>query len=283
MDTIRLDGRLLANQIQEQLKAEVQNLPRTPHLAVVFVGNNPASSIYVRMKTRVAEAVGIQVSVHNLTENSTTEDVTLLVQKLNLTPEVDGILVQLPLPKHLDTNTIIETILPQKDVDGLTSKNQGGLMTGYPTLLPCTPLGCLRLIKSARSDLTGLKAVVVGRSRLVGRPLAQLLLNENCTVAQAHSYTQNLPDICANADILVSATGVPGLIKRNFVKYGAIVVDVGISKTLEGHIAGDVDAASVMGQAGWLTPVPGGVGPMTVIMIMSNMVNIVKFGLQNGA
>ncbi|MBQ3695543.1 MAG: bifunctional 5,10-methylenetetrahydrofolate dehydrogenase/5,10-methenyltetrahydrofolate cyclohydrolase [Alphaproteobacteria bacterium] len=276
METLRLDGRLLANQIQQKLKEEVRTLPRKPRMSVIYVGDNPASRIYINMKTRIAESIGIEVTVHKMPEQSNTEQLTCFVQKLNEDPSVDGILIQLPLPKHLDTNAAIEAISPSKDVDGLTSKNQGGLMTGYPTILPCTPLGCLRLIHQARPILTGLNAVVVGRSRLVGRPMAQLLLNENCTVAQAHSHTQNLMDICARADILVSATGIRGLIKRDFVKPGAIVIDVGISKTEDGSIAGDVDAESVMGQAGWLTPVPGGVGPMTVAMIMSNMVNIVK-------
>ena len=276
MDTRRLDGRLLANQIQEQLKVEIKNLSRSPHLAVVFVGNSPASLLYVNMKKKVADSIGVKTTVHNFAAAITTEELVSFISVLNTDPSVDGILVQLPLPEHVDTNAVIEAILPQKDADGLTSKNQGGLMTGYPSILPCTPLGCLRLIHQARPILAGLNAVVVGRSRLVGRPMAQLLLNENCTVAQAHTYTQNLMDICAQADILVSATGAQGLIKRDFVKEGAVVIDVGISKTADGHIAGDVDTASVMGKAGWLTPVPGGVGPMTVAMLMSNMVNIVK-------
>ena len=276
MDTLRLDGRLLANQIQMRLKEEIRTLPHQPHLAVVAVGDNPASTLYINMKTKVADAVGIRTSIHKMPDSSSTEQMIRLIQVLNMDPSVDGILVQLPLPEPLDTNAIIEAILPSKDADGLTSKNQGGLMTGYPTILPCTPLGCLRLIHQARPILSGLNATVVGRSRLVGRPMAQLLLSENCTVAQAHTYTENLQDICSRADILVSATGVAGLIKRDFVKPGAIVIDVGISKTQDGRIAGDVDTNSVMGRAGWLTPVPGGVGPMTVAMLMSNMVNIVK-------
>ena len=276
METLRLDGRLLANHIQQNLKEEIRNLPKKPHLAVIYIGDNAASTLYINMKTRVAETIGIQSTIHKIASTTSTEEIVSFIQQLNENPSVDGILVQLPLPQHIDTNAVIEAISPSKDADGLTSKNQGGLMTGYPTILPCTPLGCLRLIHQARPVLTGLNAVVVGRSRLVGRPMAQLLLNENCTVAQAHSHTQNLIEICARADILVSATGVRGLIKRDFVKPGAIVIDVGISKTEDGHIAGDVDATSVMGQAGWLTPVPGGVGPMTVAMLMSNMVNIVK-------
>lgn len=276
MDTIRLDGRLLSNQIQAQLKEQIRYLSHPPHLAVVYIGDNPASTLYITMKTKAAESIGIRTTVQKLPTQATTEEIIRFIQILNADPSIDGILVQLPLPKHIDTNAVIESILPSKDADGLTSKNQGGLMTGHPTILPCTPLGCLRLIQQVRTDLTGLNAVVVGRSRLVGRPMAQLLLNENCTVAQAHSKTQNLAEICSRADILVSATGVQGLIKRPFVKEGAIVIDVGISKTEDGRIAGDVDASSVMGQAGWLTPVPGGVGPMTVAMLMANMVNIVK-------
>ena len=275
METMRLDGRLLASQIQHQLHVEVMNLPRIPNLAVILVGNSPASILYVNMKKKAADTIGIRTSIYTFSEAITTNELVSFIQQLNQNVAVDGILVQLPLPAHIDTNTVIEAIMPEKDADGLTSKNQGGLMTGHPTLLPCTPLGCLRLIKQARPILTGLNAVVVGRSRLVGRPMAQLLLNEDCTVAQAHTHTQNLCEICAQADILVSATGVKGLIKRDFVKPGAIVIDVGISKTSDGHVAGDVDD-SVWGTASWLTPVPGGVGPMTVAMLMSNMVNIVK-------
>jgi len=275
METIRLDGRVLAAQIQQQLRTEVANLPRAPHLAVVLVGENPASSLYVSMKQKAAETVGIHTAVYHLPQQTSTDELIQTIQNLNKDQTVDGILVQLPLPREIDTNAVIESIDPKKDADGLTSKNQGGLMTGYPTLLPCTPLACLRLIKQVRQNLDGLNAVVVGRSRLVGRPMAQLLLNENCTVLQAHSHTQNLAEICSKADILVSATGVQHLIKREFVKPGAIVIDVGISKTAEGRVAGDVDEG-VWGVAGWLTPVPGGVGPMTVAMVMSNMVNIVK-------
>ncbi len=276
METHILNGRILATQIQQRLHTEVGALPHKPHLAVVLIGTNPASQLYVNMKTKAAETVGIQATVHKLSDNTSTEELVRFIQILNMDPSVDGILIQLPLPKHIDTNLAIEAILPQKDADGLTSKNQGGLITGYPTLLPCTPLGCMELIRQVRPNLTGLNAVVVGRSRLVGRPMTQLLLNENCTVTQAHTYTQNLPELCVQADILVSATGVTGMIKGHFIKPGAIVIDVGISKTADGRVAGDVDAESVMGKAGWLTPVPGGVGPMTVAMLMSNMVQIVK-------
>jgi len=276
MDTIRLDGRLLAQRIQQKLHSELDTLPHIPMLAVVALGEDAASTIYINMKTRAASAIGIKISVHRLAENITTEDVIEEIESLNQTAAIDGILVQLPLPKHVDTNAVIEAIDPKKDVDGLTSKNLGSIMTGHPTIMPCTPLGCLALIHQARPILAGLNAVVVGRSRLVGRPMAQLLLNENCTVAQAHTYTQNLMDLCATADVLVSATGVPGLIKRDFIKPGAIVIDVGISRTAEGRITGDVDSESALGRAGWLTPVPGGVGPMTVAMLMSNMINIVK-------
>lgn len=276
METLRLDGKQLAAQIQEQLTAEIPNLPHPPHLAIILVGENPASVGYVNMKKKMADKIGIQITIHPFPVSTSTETLIKFIDTLNADPSVDGILAQQPLPKQIDTNAVIEAVLPQKDVDGLTSTNQEALRRGHPKILPCTPLGCMHLIHQVKSDLAGLNAVVVGRSRLVGRPMAQLLLNEDCTVTQAHSHTQNLQDICSRADILVSATGAVGLIKRDFVKKGAIVIDVGITKNEDGHIVGDVDAESVMGQAGWLTPVPGGVGPMTMMMIMSNMVNIVK-------
>ncbi len=276
METIRLDGRLLAQNIYQKLRSEISTLSHVPTLAVVVLGENAASTIYINMKTRVASSIGIEANIYHLSDKISTAQLMETIHTLNQDRSVDGILIQLPLPEHIDTDAVIETIDPKKDADGLTTKNLGGLMTGHPTIMPCTPLGCLALIHQARPILTGLNAVVVGRSRLVGRPMAQLLLNENCTVAQAHTYTQNLMELCASADVLVSATGVPGLIKRDFIKPGAVVIDVGISRTKDSRITGDVDSESALGRAGWLTPVPGGVGPMTVAMLMSNMVNIVK-------
>jgi len=276
METKFLDGRALAAHIQENISNELAAMKRTPKLAVVLIDGSEASRIYVRNKLKRAAAVGMQTNVHELPATTSTEEVVDFIKKLNQDDLVDGILVQLPLPVHINTNTVIETIDPRKDVDGLTSINLGRLMANMPNLVPCTPLGCLSLIHQARSDLTGLNAVVVGRSRLVGRPMAQLLLAENCTVTIAHSKTRNLAALCRTADILVSATGQAGLITDNYIKPGAIVIDVGISKTEDGHITGDVNMDRVKGIAGWLTPVPGGVGPMTITMLLANMVQIVK-------
>ena len=276
METKLLNGRALAAQLQEELAAELTAMQRVPKMSVVLVDGSEASRIYVRNKLKKANAIGVQTQIHELSPMISTETLIEFIKELNANEAVDGILVQLPLPKHIDTNAVIEAVDPDKDVDGLTSVNLGHLMTNRPNLVPCTPLGCMHLIHQARKDLTGLNAVVVGRSRLVGRPLAQLLLAENCTVTTAHSKTRNLAAICRTADILVSATGQPGLITDNYVKPGAIVVDVGISKTPDGHITGDVNAERVRGIAGWLTPVPGGVGPMTIAMLLTNMIQIIK-------
>ncbi|MBP5343552.1 MAG: bifunctional 5,10-methylenetetrahydrofolate dehydrogenase/5,10-methenyltetrahydrofolate cyclohydrolase [Alphaproteobacteria bacterium] len=281
METKLLDGRALAGKIQEQVANELAVMQRVPKLVVVLVDPSEAIRIYVRNKLKRTAAVGIQTTVQELSPTVSTEQVVAIVKELNQDKLVDGILVQLPLPDHINTNTVIETIDPNKDVDGLTSVNLGRLMANMPYLVPCTPLGCLHLIHQAKADLTGLNAVVIGRSRLVGRPMAQLLLAENCTVTIAHSKTRNLAALCRTADILVSATGQPGLITDNYIKPGAIVIDVGISKTKDGHITGDVDMERAKGIAGWLTPVPGGVGPMTITMILTNMVQIIKQNLDN--
>jgi len=281
METKFLDGRALSARIQEELANELAAMQRVPKLAVVLVDGSEASRIYVRNKLKRATTVGIQTNVHELPPTVSTERIVSLIQELNNDELVDAILVQLPLPKHINTNTVIEAINPDKDIDGLTSVNLGRLMTNVPNLVPCTPLGCLQLIHQAKADLTGLNAVVIGRSRLVGRPMAQLLLAENCTVTIAHSKTRNLSALCRTADILVSATGQAGLITDNYIKPGAIVIDVGISKTENGQITGDVNMDRVKGIAGWLTPVPGGVGPMTITMLLSNMVQIVKKNSQS--
>ena len=281
METKFLDGRALATKIQENIANELASMQLVPKLAVILIDGSEASRIYVRNKLKRAAAVGIQTNVHELPPTTSTEQVVTFIQELNQNDLVDGILVQLPLPIHINTNTVIEAIDPNKDVDGLTSVNLGRLMANTPNLVPCTPLGCMHLIHQARTDLTGLNAVVIGRSRLVGRPMAQLLLAENCTVTVAHSKTRNLAALCRTADILVSATGQPGLITDNYIKPGAIVIDVGISKTEDGHITGDVNMERAKGIAGWLTPVPGGVGPMTITMLLANMIQIVKRNSNN--
>ncbi len=276
MDTKIINGKEIAAQMRRQLKEIIADLPRKPHLAVILVGDNPASALYVNHKVKAAEEIGVLVEVHQLSPVITTDALVSFVQDLNKDPEVDGILVQLPLPDPLKTELVIQAIDPQKDIDGLHYVNLGKLFVGQPGILPCTPQACMALIKSVCPDLEGLNAVVVGRSNLVGRPLAQLLLDENCTVTQAHSKTKNLAQITAQADILVSATGKAHLIKRAFVKPGAVVIDVGISRLPDGKLAGDVDFQDVLGQAGFVTPVPGGVGPMTIAMIFQNIIQIVQ-------
>ena len=276
METKLLDGRALSSRLQEEISTELASMTRVPRLSVILVDGSEASRIYVRNKLKKAAAVGIQTQVHDLSPTISTEVLVDFIHDLNKDDMVDGILVQMPLPKHIDTNAVIESIDPDKDVDGLTSVNLGHLMANRPNLIPCTPLGCMALIHQAKKDLTGLNAVVIGRSRLVGRPMAQLLLSENCTVTTAHSKTRNLAAICRTADVLVSATGQAGLITDIYMKPGAIVVDVGISKSEDGHITGDVNFDRAKGIAGWLTPVPGGVGPMTITMLLMNMLQIMR-------
>lgn len=276
MDTQIIDGKKIAADMRAQLKKIIQTLPKKPHLAVILVGDNPASVLYVNHKVKAAEEIGVFVEVHQFSPVMTNDTLVEFIHDLNKDADVDGILVQLPLPTPLKSDLIIQEIDPQKDIDGLHYVNLGKLFVGQPGILPCTPQACLALIKSACPDLEGLNAVVVGRSNLVGRPLAQLLLDENCTVTQAHSKTKNLAQITASADILVSATGQAHLIKREYVKEGAVVIDVGISRLENGKLSGDVDFQNVLGKAGFITPVPGGVGPMTIAMIFQNIIQIVQ-------
>lgn len=276
MDTQIIDGKKIAANMRAQLKEVIQTLPKKPHLAVILVGDNPASVLYVNHKVKAAEEIGVFVEVHQLSPVMTNDALIEFIHDLNKDADVDGILVQLPLPKQLNSDLILQAIDPQKDIDGLHYVNLGKLFVGQPAILPCTPQACLALIKSVCPNLEGLNAVVIGRSNLVGRPLAQLLLDENCTVIQAHSKTKNLAQITAQADILVSATGRAHLIRREYVKEGAVVIDVGISRLPDGKLAGDVDFQNVLGKAGFITPVPGGVGPMTIAMIFQNIIQIVR-------
>ena len=272
MQTQIIDGKALANQKRAELKKRVEALVTPPHLHVIWVGNNPSSRIYVHHKELAGASVGIQVTTHHLPETSSQDDLLALISQLNHSVDADGILVQLPLPKHIDESDVLEAILPSKDVDGLTSFNLGCLLSGRPQMIPCTPQACIELIESVEPDLAGKLAVIVGRSRLVGKPLFQLLLAKHCTVIQAHSKTHNLTDLTQKADILVVATGHPGLIGGADIKPGAIVIDVGISKMPDGHLSGDVKTEDVLGIASAITPVPGGVGPMTVAMLLENVV-----------
>jgi len=281
MKTKIIDGKALSQKIREDLKKKVASFLSAPCLAVVLVGDNPASQIYVRHKMKAAEEVGIKVNLYALASVVTEDALIDFIKNLNANDEIDGIIVQLPLPKHIDSYRVVESIDPDKDVDGLCSRNLGKLFTGRPGLVPCTPLGCMALIKSVVPRLDGLRAVIVGRSCLVGKPVGQLLLEEQCTITQAHSHTKDLEDVCKTADILVVAAGKPNLIQKNHVKPGTVIIDVGINRNLEGHIVGDVDFAGVQGVAKAITPVPGGVGPMTVAMLLSNVVKVYvqkKFG-----
>lgn len=275
MQTQIIDGKELAKKIQQELSEEIRRLNLKPVLAVILVGDDPASLTYVRHKMKCAQIVGIESRVYHLSPVITQEALEAFVRDLNENDQVDGILVQLPLPDHINTDAVLETIHPDKDADGLHSVNLGKLFSGHPYLVPCTPMACMALIQSVAKKTEGMLAVIIGRSRLVGKPLAQLLLDAQCTVTQAHSRTRNLKEIARQADILISATGQSGLITKDFVKPGALVIDVGINKGADGKLYGDV-ASDVIGTAGALTPVPGGVGPMTVTMLLKNIVFIAR-------
>jgi len=242
---------------------------RAPGLAVVLVGEDPASQVYVRAKGRAVEAAGMASFAHTLPAETAQVDLLALVRDLNADERVDGILVQLPLPAQIDEAAVIEAIDPAKDVDGFTRDNAGRLAVGAPGLIPCTPLGCLMLLRDRLGDLSGLEAVVVGRSNIVGKPMAQLLLRDHCTVTIAHSRTRDLAEVVRRADIVVAAVGRPAMIRGDWLKPGATVIDVGINR-VDGALVGDVDFASASQVAGAITPVPGGVGPMTIAVLLRN-------------
>lgn len=269
--TLLLNGFELAKQCREQLAEKIKTLPRAPKLAVVLVGNDPASAVYVKNKEKAAAEVGIQSVVYRF-DTISQKELLSLISDLNNDTEVDGILVQLPLPDDLNEKEILQAIDPAKDVDGFHPLNLGKLMIGEPAPVACTPKGCLKLIRLAKQNLTGLNALVIGRSVIVGKPIAQLLLKENCTVTIAHSKTENLPELCRHADILVAAIGKPKTVKADWIKKGAIVIDVGINRTEDGKLCGDVDFENCFDQCSAITPVPKGVGPMTIAMLLENTV-----------
>lgn len=252
---------------------------RAPGLAVVLVGEDPASSVYVRSKGRATREAGMESIEHRLPADVPAEQLLALVGALNADRAIDGILVQLPLPRHIDEQAVIAAIDPDKDVDGFHPINAGRLATGLPGFVPCTPFGCVLLLKSVLPSLNGLEAVVVGRSNIVGKPMAQLLLRESCTVTVVHSRTQDVPAHVRRADIVVAAVGIPQMIKGDWLKPGATVIDVGINRTETG-LVGDVDFASAVAVAGAITPVPGGVGPMTIACLLRN--TLVSAGRREG-
>jgi methylenetetrahydrofolate dehydrogenase (NADP+)/methenyltetrahydrofolate cyclohydrolase len=272
-----IDGKTFAEGLRARIAGAVADLaPQgvVPGLAVVLVGEDPASQIYVRNKMRQTVEAGMRSFDYTLPASSTEAELLALVRKLNADPAVHGILVQLPLPPQIDAQKVLEAIDPAKDVDGFHPINAGKLLTGVPGFVSCTPLGCLLLIQSVRPDLAGLDAVVVGRSNIVGKPMAQLLLAQSCTVTTAHSKTRNLPEVCRRADILVAAVGRPEMIRGDWVRPGAIVIDVGINRVPgpegKGRIVGDVAFAEAREVASAITPVPGGVGPMTIACLLRN-------------
>lgn len=266
----------LRTQIREETAALRENHGIHPGLAVVLVGNDPASQIYVRNKQKACEEVGFHAFEYRLNENSTQEQLLDLIRVLNKDDKVHGILVQLPLPKHIDEQTVILTIAPEKDVDAFHPMNVGRIMIGNYEFLPCTPAGVMELIDSTGVDLNGANCVVVGRSNIVGKPMAMLLLHRNATVTICHSRTRNLAEVCAGADILVSAVGKPHFIRADMVKDGAVVIDVGMNHDENGKLCGDVEFAEVEPKASYITPVPGGVGPMTITMLLKNTLHAAK-------
>ena len=271
-----IDGKAIAAALRNTVKQAVDDMPNTPGLAVILVGDDPASHVYVRNKIKACEQVGITSTEKRLPADTTNDAIEAVINDLNTDETVHGILLQLPLPDHLDSDYLIQLIAPQKDVDGLNLRNVGALVAGLDGLVPCTPEGSLILIKSVISDLSGLHAVVIGRSLLFGKPMAQLLLKENCTVTMAHSRTQNLKEICQQADILVAAVGREKMVKADWVKDGACVIDVGINRMENGKLCGDVDFENAKDIAGAITPVPGGVGPMTIACLLANTVKAAK-------
>ena len=275
MSAVLLDGKALAAEKAQKLSVRVASLAQhgiVPGLAVILVGDNPASKVYVKNKKRACAKIGVYSEQHDLPANALQSDLLSLIEALNNNPKIHGILLQLPLPVHLDEKAIIAAISPAKDVDAFHLENIGGVMRGDARFKPCTPAGVMELLASAGISTAGKECVVVGRSNIVGKPMAMLLLDANGTVTICHSKTANLTETCRRADILVCAIGRAGFITADMVKCGAVVVDVGINRGEDGKLCGDVDFAAVSEVAGYITPVPGGVGPMTISMLMDNTV-----------
>ena len=278
-----IDGKAVSAQVKERIRLETEQLKDKGievGLAVVIVGDDPASKVYVRNKKLACEAVGFKSYEYALPEETTEEQLLELIKTLNADEKVNGILVQLPLPKHLDDKVIINNIVPEKDVDAFHPVNVGKIMIGDYSFLPCTPAGVMELIKSTGTEIAGKECVVIGRSNIVGKPQAMLLLHQSGTVTICHSKTQNLKDVCSRADILVAAVGRAKMITADYIKEGAVVIDVGMNRDENGKLCGDVDFEDCKDKASYITPVPGGVGPMTIAMLMENTLTAAK--AQNG-
>lgn len=275
-----IDGKKIAAEIRNSVKTLgedfIKKTGKTPGLCVVLIGNNPASNVYVRNKIKQTKEVGFNSFEHLLPETTSEQELLKLIETLNNDDNINGILVQLPLPKHINSSKVLDKILPEKDVDGFHAMNVGKLWTGLNTLVPCTPLGCSIMIKKIVKDLSGMNAVIIGRSNIVGKPMASLLLEMNATVTIVHSRTKDVESICQKADILVAAVGVPKMVKKSWVKEGCIVIDVGINRVNESgknKLVGDVDYDEIYEKCSLITPVPGGVGPMTIACLLVNTLN----------
>ena len=277
---ILIDGKSLANKIQDRVALEVEELKEDKNivagLAVILVGDDPASHAYVKMKAKACERVGFYSISHNMPDTISQDEIIATIEMINNNPRIDGILVQLPLPPHIDTDKILEVIDPKKDVDGFHAYNMGRLVTNLDTFVACTPLGVMEMFKEYKIDLEGKNVCVVGASNIVGKPMASLLLNANATVTVTHIYTKNLAFHTKNADIVIVGVGVPKLIKEDMIKDGAIVIDIGINRIEDGSLVGDVDFENVSSKCSYITPVPGGVGPMTIAMLLSNTLKSAK-------
>lgn len=278
-----LDGKAVSAKVKEEVKAEVEALKKqgvSVGLAVIIVGNNPASRTYVNNKKKACEAAGIVSEEYALPEETTQEELLALVRELNQKDSINGILCQLPLPKQLDEEAVIAAISEKKDVDAFSAVNVGHIMIGDYSFLPCTPAGIMEILRHYNIDVAGKECVVIGRSNIVGKPMAMLLLHQNGTVTICHSKTKNLKDVTSRADILVAAVGIPHFVTADMVKEGAVVIDVGMDRDENGKLCGDVDFAAVEPKASYITPVPGGVGPMTIATLLKNTVTAAK--QQNG-
>ncbi len=270
-----IDGKKISQEIKDELRQTVSELKaqgKEGALAVIQVGSDPASSVYVRNKKRACEYIGIRSESYELPEQTSEDELLALIDRLNRDPKINGILCQLPVPAHMDEDKIIRAIDPAKDVDGFHAQNVGALVIGQQGFISCTPAGIIQLLKRSGVETAGKNCVIIGRSNIVGKPMALLMLRENATVTVCHSKTKNLPEICRQADILIVAIGRPKMITAEYVKEGAVVIDVGIHRQEDGKLCGDVDFTQVEPIAGAITPVPGGVGPMTIAMLMNNCV-----------